>query len=88
MSKKLAVLGDRTSNGKIVTATANFFSAGKQVAQNDDKATCSVCKGTFPIQGTSLGIVSNGVLLVQDQDRVLCNCSGHQVIAGSNYFTG
>ena len=87
MAKKLAVLGDRTSNGKIVTAAANFFSDGRQVAQNDDKATCSVCKGTFPIQGTFTGIVSNGVLLVQDQDRVLCNCSGHKVIAGSNYFT-
>lgn len=88
MTKKLAVLGDRTSNGKIVSATANFFSEGKQVAQNNDKATCSVCKGTFPIQGTSQGIISSGVLLVQDQDRVLCQCSGHKVIAGSNYFTG
>ncbi|WP_410751591.1 PAAR domain-containing protein [Citrobacter sp. U14242] len=88
MTKKLALLGDRTSNGKIVSATANFFSHGKQVAQNNDKATCSVCKGTFPIQATAVGILSNGVLLVQDQDRVLCRCSGHKVIAGSNFFTG
>ena len=88
MTKKLAVLGDRTSNGKIISATANYFSEGKQVAQNNDKATCSVCKGTFPIQATAVGIVSNGVLLVQDQDRVLCQCSGHKVIAGSSYFTG
>ncbi|MCQ4443296.1 PAAR domain-containing protein [Enterobacter cloacae] len=88
MTKKLAVLGDRTSNGKIISATANYFSEGKQVAQNNDKAICSVCKGTFPIQATAVGIVSNGVLLVQDQDRVLCQCSGHKVIAGSSYFTG
>lgn len=88
MTKKLAVLGDRTRNGKIVSATANYFSNGKQVAQNNDKATCSVCKGTFPIQATAQGIISSGVLLVQDQDPVLCRCSGHKVIAGSNIFTG
>ncbi|HHT8228510.1 MULTISPECIES: PAAR domain-containing protein [Citrobacter] len=88
MTKKLAVQGDRTSNGKIVSATSHFFSEGKQVAQNNDLATCTVCKGTFPIQGTSQGILSSGVLLVQDQDRVLCQCSAHKVIAGSNFFSG
>lgn len=87
MTKKLAVLGDRTTNGKIVSASSHFFSEGKQVAQDKDQATCSACKGTFPIQATSQGIVSNGVLLVQDQDRVLCQCSSHKVIAGSNFFT-
>ncbi|MDH0669435.1 PAAR domain-containing protein [Enterobacter hormaechei] len=88
MTTKLAVLGDRTSNGKIISATANYFSDGKQVAQNNDKAICTVCKGTFPILATAIGIVSNGILLVQDQDHVLCLCPGHKVIAGSNFFTG
>lgn len=88
MTKKLAVLGDRTTNGEIISATANYFSKGKQVAQNNDKALCIVCKGIFPIQATATGIVSNGILLVQDQDRVLCQCFGHKVIAGSDYFTG
>ncbi|MCG1031680.1 PAAR domain-containing protein [Bacillus amyloliquefaciens] len=88
MPIKLAVLGDRTSNGKIISATANYFSEGKQVAQNNDKALCMICKGTFPIQASAMGFVSNGMLLVQDQDRVLCQCSGHKVIAGSNFFTG
>lgn len=88
MTTKLAVLGDRTSNGKIISATANYFSDGKQVAQNNDKAICTVCKGTFPILATAIGIVSNGILLVQEQDRVLCLCPGHKVIAGSNFFTG
>ncbi|HFK5721519.1 PAAR domain-containing protein [Enterobacter asburiae] len=88
MTRKLAVLGDSTSNGKIISATASYFSGGRQVAQNNDKAICTVCKGTFPIQATAVGIVSNGILLVQDQDRVLCQCSGHKVIAGSAYFTG
>ncbi|ELE9703939.1 PAAR domain-containing protein [Enterobacter cloacae] len=87
MAVKLAVLGDRTSNGKIISATANYFSEGRQVAQNNDKAICSICKGTFPIQATAVGIVSNGMLLVKDQDRVLCQCSSHKVIAGSNFFT-
>ncbi|RTO01200.1 PAAR domain-containing protein [Enterobacter sp. WCHEn090032] len=87
MAVKLAVLGDRTSNGKIISATANYFSEGRQVAQNNDKAICSICKGTFPIQATAVGIISNGMLLVQDQDRVLCQCSSHKVIAGSNFFT-
>lgn len=88
MTKKLAVLGDRTSNGEIATATANYFSDGKRVAQNNDTATCTVCKGIFPIQATAVGIVSNGILLVQDQDRVLCRCSDHKVIARSHFFTG
>lgn len=88
MTKKLAVVGDSTTNGRIVSASSHFFSEGKQVAQDKDKATCSVCKGTFPIQATSQGIVSNGVLLVQDRDRVLCRCSSHRVIAGSHIFTG
>lgn len=87
MTKKLAVLGDRTSNGKIISATANYFSEGKQVAQNNDKATCTICKGIYPIQATAVGIVSNGKLLVRDQDHVLCQCSSHKVFAGSHFFT-
>ncbi|HCD7552608.1 TPA: PAAR domain-containing protein [Citrobacter farmeri] len=86
MTKKLAVSGDRTTNGNVVTASSNFFSEGKQVAQDKDKASCSACKGTFPIQATSQGIISDGVLLVQDQDRVLCQCPNHRVIAGSSIF--
>lgn len=58
------------------------------MAQNNDKATCTVCKGTYPIQATAVGIVSNGKLLVQDQDRVLCQCFSHKVFAGSHFFTG
>ncbi|MCS2163733.1 PAAR domain-containing protein [Scandinavium sp. H11S7] len=88
MTKRLAVIGDKTSNGKVVSATSNYFSTGKRVAQNNDLALCSVCKGAFPVQGTALGIVSNGLLLVQDQDRVLCQCPEHKVTAGSNFFTG
>ncbi|WP_312995908.1 PAAR domain-containing protein [Leclercia sp.] len=87
MTKKLAVLGDRTTNGKIIFASSHYFSEGKQVAQNNDKATCFVCKGIYPIQASAVGIVSNGTLLVQDQDRVLCQCSGHKVFAGSRFFT-
>jgi hypothetical protein len=48
MTIKLAVLGDRTSNGKIISATANYFSEGRQVAQNNDKAICTVCREYFP----------------------------------------
>jgi len=88
MPKKLAVLGDGTTNGKVVTATANFFSEGKQVVQNNDSATCSVCKGIFPIQGTAQCFISGGTILVQDQDRVLCGCSEHRVQASSQLFTG
>ena len=87
MAVKLAVLGDRTSNGIIISATANYFSEGRRVAQNNDKATCTVCKGTFPIQATATSIVSNGILLVKDLDRVLCQCSDHKVFADSHFFT-
>lgn len=86
MTKKLAMSGDSTTFGKIITATSNYFSAGKPVAQNNDQASCSVCKGNFPLQASARGFISEGILLVQDQDRVLCQCSDHRVIAGSSFY--
>ncbi|MDI3439025.1 PAAR domain-containing protein [Erwinia sp. V90_4] len=88
MTKKLAMSGDNTTFGKVITATSNYYSAGKPVAQNNDLASCSECKGNFPLQGTAKGVISEGTLLVQDQDRVLCQCPDHRVLAGSSFYNG
>lgn len=87
MPKRLAVAGDNTTHGKIISASSNYFSGHQQVAQNNDSAICFVCKGTFPIQGTAQGMISHQHLLVQDQDRVLCHCPNHYVIASAQLFT-
>lgn len=88
MTKKLVLSGDSTTYGKVIAATSNYFSGGKQVAQNNDLASCSVCHGAFPIQGTARGFISEGITLVQDQDRVLCQCPDHQVRASSSLYNG
>ncbi|EPQ0972564.1 PAAR domain-containing protein [Citrobacter farmeri] len=88
MTKKLALQDDKTTSGYITSATSNFFCNGKRIAQDQDKAWCSVCKGTYPIQATAKGTLGNTTLMVQDQDRVLCQCSNHRVIASAAWFTG
>ncbi|PKH24690.1 hypothetical protein CIG19_06625 [Enterobacterales bacterium CwR94] len=88
MAKKVALLGDSTSNGKVMTATANFYSNEKRVVQDGDMASCSACKGLFPLIGTARYLLSGNTLLVQDQDRVNCQCSDHKVYASGNIFTG
>ncbi|MBK0097107.1 PAAR domain-containing protein [Erwinia sp. S63] len=86
MTKKLACMGDRTTNGSIITATSNYFEQGKQVAQHGDMASCLSCKGTFPISGTCDGIMNSSTRLVQDQDKVMCRCSDHRVVAQAQIF--
>ncbi|ATA23327.1 hypothetical protein BIY26_22625 [Brenneria goodwinii] len=86
MTKKLACLGDPTTNGNIVTASSSYFEQGKKVAQSGDMATCRSCKGTFPIMGSCDGIMDGATRLVQDQDRVMCRCPNHRVVAQAQIF--
>ncbi|MFP1755449.1 PAAR domain-containing protein [Lonsdalea quercina] len=88
MVKKLVLQDDKTTSGYVVAATSNFLCNGKRVVKDQDKAWCSLCKGSYPIQGTARGFLGNTTPMVQDQDRVLCRCPNHRVIASSTYFTG
>lgn len=88
MIKKLALQDDRTTSGYIISASSNFLCNGKRIALDGDRAWCSVCKGSYPIQGTAAGVIGHTTRTVQDQDRVLCRCGNNRVIASSTWFAG
>lgn len=83
--KQLAKLGDKTSFGKIVSASANIFDEGVKLAVDGDMAYCNNCKESFPIVATYKGWISEGKLVVGDGDIVLCKCKNHFVFATSHY---
>ncbi|EOH6069861.1 PAAR domain-containing protein [Klebsiella michiganensis] len=41
MARALACLGDKTSYGEIISATASWFEGSKAIARTGDKASCS-----------------------------------------------
>ncbi|MBU9846844.1 MULTISPECIES: PAAR domain-containing protein [Rahnella] len=86
--KKLALLGDKTTFGSIVSATSSFIDEGKKIVQSGDLASCSKCKNVFPINGTASGWINDGTKQVQDQDQVLCGCNDHKVFAQSVLLNG
>lgn len=49
MARALACLGDKTSYGEIISATATWFEGNKPIARTGDKASCSKCNGYFEI---------------------------------------
>ena len=75
VSKRVAVVGDRTTTGGvIITGADSFFGDGRPVARMGDKATCPKCNsvGTI-IQGLSTFNVSGkGVAL--DGYIIACGC--------------
>lgn len=82
--RRLAKLGDKTTNGYVASATSSMID-GKNLALNGDRAWCNKCKGMFGIIGTARGW-SEGSLFVGNGDRVTCKCGDNQVIATSNLF--
>ena len=49
MARALACLGDKTSYGEIISATATWFEGNKAIARTGDKASCSKCDGYFEL---------------------------------------
>ncbi|EFB0111362.1 PAAR domain-containing protein [Salmonella enterica] len=49
MARALACLGDKTSYGEIISATASWFEGSKAIARTGDRASCSKCNGYFEI---------------------------------------
>lgn len=83
--KQLAKLGDKTSFGKIVSASANISDENVQLAVDGDMAYCNNCKDSFPIVATYKGWIGDGKLVVGDGDTVLCKCKNNVVFATSHY---
>ncbi|WP_238714361.1 S-type pyocin domain-containing protein [Tenebrionibacter intestinalis] len=83
--KQLAKLGDKTSFGKIVSASANISDEGVKLAVDGDMAYCNNCKDSFPIVATYKGWIGDGKLVVGDGDTVLCKCKNNVVFATSHY---
>lgn len=83
--KQLAKLGDKTSFGKIISASANISDEGVKLAVDGDMAYCNNCKDSFPIVATYKGWIGDGKLIVGDGDTVLCKCKNNVVFATSHY---
>ncbi|HHA2063233.1 TPA: colicin E3/pyocin S6 family cytotoxin [Enterobacter kobei] len=89
MTKRLAKMGDKTSYGKIVSATSGCIDGVDHLVLDGDKAFCNQCKGSFPIQGSASGWLNPGAKChVAHCDKVLCKCPDNYVFASSNFFTG
>ncbi len=84
--RALACLGDKTTYGEIISATATWFEGNKAIAQTGDLARCSKCKGAFPINGTAYGW-SERQPYVATGDKVLCGCADHVVYGSTTQYT-
>lgn len=84
--RALVCLGDKTTFGEVISATATWFEGNKAIAQTGDLARCSKCKGAFPIFGTAFDW-SEQQPYVATGDRVLCGCPNHVVYGSTTQYT-
>lgn len=84
--RALACLGDKTTYGEVISATATWFEGNRPIAQRGDLARCGKCKGTFPINGTAYEW-SESQPYVATGDRVLCKCPDHVVYGSTTQYT-
>jgi uncharacterized Zn-binding protein involved in type VI secretion len=84
--RALACLGDKTTYGEVISASATWFEGDKPIVQSGDLARCSQCKGAFPIIGTAYDW-SEQQPYVAMGDRVACRCSDHVVYASTTQYT-
>ncbi|MDN6875655.1 PAAR domain-containing protein [Pseudomonas citronellolis] len=84
--RALVCLGDKTTYGEVISATATWFEGNKAIAQTGDLARCSKCKGAFPIFGTAFDW-SEQQPYVATGDRVLCGCPDHVVYGSTTQYT-
>ncbi len=88
MARALACLGDKTSYGEIVSATASWFEGSKAIARTGDKASCRRCRGNFDIFASAQDWAEEGKAFVATGDKVLCRCRDHYVYGSATQFTG
>lgn len=86
---RLVADGDRTITGGEVIGRNDFYNEdGKLYARKENKATCGICEGAWPIYGTARCWMDNAEPMVKDLDWVMCSCRKNRVFAssGSNAF--
>lgn len=86
MARALVCLGDKTSYGEVISASASWFENDKPIAQLSDRAWCSKCKGTFQILASAADWGEQQPY-VATGDRVLCNCHDHYVFGSATQYT-
>jgi len=86
MTRALACLGDKTSYGEILSATASWFEGHKAIARTGDKASCSKCEGDFEILGSAQDWLEEGKAYAATGDRVLCRCPSHYIYGSATQF--
>lgn len=86
MARPLACLGDKTTYGQILSATATWYEGDKPFVQSGDLARCDKCNGTFPIVGTAVDWTEEQPY-VATGDRVACGCPDHVVYGSTTQFT-
>ncbi len=87
MARALACLGDKTSYGEIISATASWFEGSKAIARTGDKASCSKCNGYFEILASAQDWAEEGKAYAATGDRVLCRCPDHYVFGSATQYT-
>ena len=87
MARALACLGDKTTYGEIITATATWYEGSKAIARTGDLATCSKCKGHFQLLASAHDWAEGGKAYVATGDRVLCECPDHYVYGSAAQWT-
>jgi len=85
MARMLARLGNKTTQGHIVSATTSVYDGNLPLAQFGDLAWCNVCRGSFQMAATGTGWFEDGYF-VANGDRVMCGCPNHTVCAESSFF--
>ncbi|WP_413742914.1 PAAR domain-containing protein [Sodalis sp. RH15] len=86
MARALVCLGDKTSFGKVVSATATWHEGNKPIAQSGDKASCSKCNGNFQIIASAVDWGEKQPYAATG-DRVACDCSDHYVFGSATQYT-
>lgn len=87
MSRALVCLGDKTTYGEVISATASWFEGSKAIARTGDKASCRKCGGHFEIIASAQDWAEDGKAYVATGDRVLCHCPDHYVYGSATQYT-
>ncbi|OLS62227.1 hypothetical protein PSEMO_31380 [Pseudomonas putida] len=86
MARPLACLGDKTTYGQVLSATATWYEGDKPIVQTGDLARCDKCDGSFPIVGTAIDWCEDQPY-VATGDRVACRCPDHVVYGSTTQIT-
>ncbi|MFJ3483040.1 phospholipase effector Tle1 domain-containing protein [Pseudomonas sp. NPDC090202] len=85
--RALVRLGDQTTFGFVITATTTWSEDRRAIARTGDLATCSKCKGAFPLIGTASDWTEEHRAFVATGDRVNCGCPNHVAYGSTTQYS-